>query len=119
MKFLRRVVKFVFFVFLLSVLGIAVMFYRSGQQPDWYALARKIDPATAIEASKRAQDKLGETISWAAGRQAAEIRSREGEPVESDPFAPTPDATLTLSFTEEELNALFQKQVNDPAVRWE
>jgi hypothetical protein len=105
MKFLKRLFQLLLVAVLAVVLLAAVGFVRSRQQPEWYAHVRAFDPAQAAEAARRAQDKLASSQSWAAAGTAAELRARSG--VKSAASAPSPRHTLT--FTEEELNAFFNK----------
>lgn len=130
MKFFKGLLKFVGVVVFLAVAAAVVLVILGKQKPEWYPETAQLDPEVRSEAARRAWNKLSTAFDWAAGRQAAEARARTGTPQEPPPAdlpprggaAPTstrpaardvvPPAqrpVLTVSFTEQELNAIFQK----------
>ncbi len=128
-KFLKRLAKIVLLVVVVGAIVGGVALWRSRQRPDWYAKLSLLDPKQQAEAARRAQNKLSATIDWAAGRQAAELRGEAGAPGgggggvgapatrptpppapgASSPPTSAPKPVLSVSFTEQELNAIFQK----------
>jgi hypothetical protein len=84
-----------------------VVFVRSRQQPDWYAHLRAFDPAAAAEAARHADQKMQSTWAWVSARQAAEARARQGDA--RPPLSPVPAPVFSVTFSEGELNAFFEK----------
>jgi hypothetical protein len=115
MKFFKRLVKLSLVVLLLVVVLAAVGFVRSRQQPEWYAQIRAYDPGEAAAAAKRADDKFQSTWAWVSARQAAEARARQGDT--RPPLTPVPAAVFSVTFTEQELNAAFEKWKGE--LKWE
>jgi hypothetical protein len=114
MRFIKRLFKLVLLLALIVAVAAAVVFFRSRQRPDWYAHVGAVDPERAAEAARNAQNKLIATQQWAAGLEAAERRAAAGtaqvepstRPAES---SRTTGRGFTVEFSEEELNAIFQK----------
>lgn len=107
MKFLKRLIKLLFVALLVVVALAGVAFVRSRQQPDWYAHLRAFDPAEAAEAARQADQKLQSTWAWVSARQAAEARARQGDA--RPPLSPVPAPVFSVTFSERELNAFFEK----------
>lgn len=118
---------------LLGLVGGYLYFFVYHGTPDWYPRAKKIDPAAEAAAARRVEDKVAQTLNWASATQAQQDRARHAaneptakvnapqspatQPVAAPPrqgltagdTAQAPAEPLTLSFTEEELNAFFAK----------
>ena len=120
MRFLRRLAKVLACVLVLLVIAAVAFEYMRRQRPQWYAeVSAAMDPQKQADAARRAQNKMSETVNWAASRQAAEARRRhegtDGAGASAAPGRPatapaaTRPAALTVTFTQEELNALFAK----------
>ena len=81
-------------------------------RPSWYP-QQAADPAARQAAAARAEDEFRRTIDWAAARQAEERVRLQNAPPASTPQAPARPAAapkaLTVRFTEQELNAAFEK----------
>src|SRR5688572_15596670 len=73
--------------------------------PDWYE-PQVLSESERAEAANRADQKVAETLSWAADVQAAEVRRRLAATRAAVPAGPS---VKTISFTEDELNAFFRK----------
>ena len=114
MKWLKRLVRIVAVVVVLAALGAGVGWYLLRGRPSWYEVV-KVDPAAQQAAAVRAENELKRTIDWAASQQAEEraaIHAGRGAAAASPATAATGPSTrrsLTVSFTEPELNAAFQK----------
>jgi hypothetical protein len=125
--FKRLLLTFGALAVLLGLVGGYLYFFVYHGTPDWYPRAKKIDPAAEAAAARRVEDKVAQTLNWASATQAQQDRARHAanEPT-GRTNAPQPPATqpagtsprqgltasadpLTLSFTEEELNAFFAK----------
>jgi uncharacterized protein YpmS len=103
-KILRRIVLTVLLVLAvkLAVVSVGVMLFRG--TPEWYH-PRQLDPAVWEQAAQSATNKLA-TIH----NEAARIRRDERMAERSKDPAPTAaTAPITVSFTEDELNAFFDK----------
>jgi hypothetical protein len=107
MRFVKRLIKFAFVMLLLMVLVTAVVVVRSRQQPEWYAQVSAYDPAQAAEAARQVQQKLQSTWAWVSDREAADRRAAAGDT--RPPLSPVPSPIFTVTFSEQELNAFFQK----------
>ena len=117
MKWLKRLLVVVACVLLVLIIGAAIAWRMLRGRPDWYA-EQHIDPAAQQAAAARAEDEVRRTIDWAAAQQAEE-RARLAAPPATGPVpSATAPATrsagdarraLTVRFTEQELNAAFNK----------
>src|SRR3954470_8309667 len=107
MKVFKRLVKLVLVAGLVVVLLAVGVFVRSRQQPDWYAQLRSFDTSDAQEAARHVDDKLESTWAWVSARKAAEARARQGDA--RPPLSPVPSPVFSVTFSERELNAFFQK----------
>ena len=94
-------------------------------RPSWYP-QQWADPAARQAAAARAEDEFRRTIDWAAAQQAEErarLMNAPPAPSPSDAAPPRtsasadPRRTLTVRFTEQELNAAFEKW--DSLYRWD
>lgn len=105
MRFIKRL--FFTLVLLVLVLG-GIAFILARTTPDWYR-KYNLDPAQLEAAAQRVQDKLAAFQSWAGSQNQAERIAASGRPpVPTDPKEPPPEK-ITISLTEEELNAFFTK----------
>ena len=81
-------------------------------RPSWYP-RQAADPAARQAAAARAEDEFRRTIDWAAAQQAEERARLQNAPPPLSPQTPprpvAPHKTLTVRFTEQELNAAFEK----------
>jgi len=95
-------------VALLLGLGIVLLIAWSMLRgtPDWYESPANVSEAERADAANSADQKVMDTLSWAADVQAAELRRRNATTQAAAPKAPD---EKTVSFTEAELNACFQK----------
>lgn len=115
MKWLKRLFRIVAVVLVLAALGAAAGWYLLRGRPSWYE-ADPADPAARQAAAVRAENELKRTIDWAASQQAEEraaIHAARGAtslaPSTSRSGGPATRRSLNMSFTEQELNAAFQK----------
>jgi len=103
MKLVKRLL-IIFSLFVLVVSGLAgVGYWRLKVDPEWYHPVAT-DPEASRLAANRADQKVVETLNWAASAQAAETRRRLGSTRPADSAS-----VKTISFSEEELNAFFAK----------
>ena len=119
-KWLKRLLVAVACLLVVLIIGAAVGWSMLRGRPDWYA-EQPADPAAQAAAAARAEEELRRTIDWAASQQAEERRLGHAPPTTSASTAPAtnPAATrsLTVRFTEQELNAAFTKW--ERAYRWD
>jgi hypothetical protein len=131
MKWLKRLLVVVACALVVLVVGAAIAWKMLRGRPDWYADVQA-DPAARQAAAARAEDEVKRTIDWAAAQQAEErARLQAGGDFGPSPdnggpatgsvaaatgpstLAPPPAAglrrALTVRFTEQELNAAFNK----------
>ena len=114
MKWLKRLLRIVALVIVLAAIGAAVGWYLLRGRPSWYEVVRD-DPVAQQAAAVRAENELKRTIDWAASQQAEEraaihaARGGGGASTKSSATAPTTRRSLTVSFTEQELNSAFEK----------
>lgn len=114
MKWLKSLLRIVALLVVLLAVGAAIGWYLLRGRPSWYE-GLPVDPAAQQAAAVRAENELKRTIDWAASQQAQEraaIHAGRGAAAPSAANATTAPATrpsLTVSFTEQELNAAFQK----------
>jgi hypothetical protein len=112
MKWVKRLVRVVAVVVVIAVVGAGVAWYLLRGRPSWYD-AQVADPAAVQAAAVRAENEFKRTIDWAASQQAEEraaIRAaRDAPPATSPSTGPATRRSLTVTFTEQELNAAFDK----------
>jgi len=114
MKWLKRLLRIVALVVVLAAVGAGVAWYLLRGRPSWYEVV-KVDPVAQQAAAVRAENELKRTIDWAASEQAEEraaIYAARGAPTGSSTTpasSPSTRRSLTVSFTEQELNAAFEK----------
>jgi hypothetical protein len=117
MKWLKRLFRIVACVAVVLAVGAGVAWYLARCKPSWYPGPEvAADPAAQQAAAVRAENELKRTIDWAASQQAEE-RARLHTAREAPGAAPavTRPATtqarraLTVTLTEQELNASFAK----------
>jgi hypothetical protein len=115
MKWVKRLLRIVACVVVIAVVGAAVAWVLLRGRPSWYD-GQALDPAAARAAAVRAENEFKRTIDWAASQQAEEraaMRAARDGAAASSPTTPsTHPATrpsLTVTFTEQELNAAFEK----------
>ena len=114
MKWLKSLLRIVALLVVLLAVGAAVSWYLMRGRPSWYE-GVPLDPAVQQAAAVRAENELKRTIDWAASQQAREraaIHAERGTAGSTGTPASTAPATrpsLNVSFTEQELNAAFQK----------
>jgi hypothetical protein len=103
MKWRRRLLLAVLFVAVFAGVTAIAAWRLAHGEPEWYRHHR-LDPHEAEAAAGRAEQQLQRTLSWAQDRQAESIR----QPRRANTTQPTAQS-LEISFTQDELNALFQK----------
>lgn len=115
MKWLKRLFRIVVVVLLLIAVGAAAGWYLLRGRPSWYE-ADASDPAARQAAAVRVENELKRTIDWAASQQAEEraaIHAGRGATTSATSTSwsggPATRRSLNMSFTEQELNAAFQK----------
>jgi hypothetical protein len=97
------------------VVAAAVSWTMLRGRPSWYP-EQAADPVAREAAAARAENEFQRTIDWASEQQAAERRlngamaAPDAPPPATAPVsAPHPTRSLTVRFTEQELNAAFEK----------
>jgi len=115
MKWVKRLVAVVACFVVLLAVGAGVAWYLLRGRPAWYDGVRA-DPAALQAAAVRAENELKRTIDWASSQQAEERAalhaSRGAAPAVSTTRPASGPATrrsLVVTFTEQELNAAFEK----------
>jgi hypothetical protein len=114
MKWLKRLLRIVALVVVLVVVGAGVAWYLLRGTPSWYEVVQ-VDPAARQAAAVRAENELKRTIDWAASQQAEEraaLYAARGAPAaapSSSAAGPSTRRALSVTFTEQELNAAFEK----------
>ena len=112
MKWLKSLLRIVALLVVLVAVGAAAAWYLLRGRPGWYE-GGPVDPAVQQAAAVRAENELKRTIDWAASQQAQEraaISASRGAPAPAAATtAPATRPSLTVSFTEQELNAAFEK----------
>lgn len=115
MKWVKSLIRIVALLTVLLAIGAAILWYLARGTPSWYEVAAA-DPAARQAAAVRAENELKRTIDWASSQQAVEraaLHAARTSP--SSPPATTPSTSpesrpsLTVTFTEQELNAAFEK----------
>jgi uncharacterized protein YpmS len=107
---MRKWIKTVLILIALALMGVIVFSYVSYElaigTPDWYR-PLSLSPQEQADAARRADDKFLTLLSRAADAQAAQRRthasSTQPTSTQSDP--------ITVSFSDEELNAFFYKWI--------
>ncbi len=99
--------KRILWVLALSMVGSAILFFWSLQRlhatPDWYR-PQQVNPEQKQAAANRAFDKILEARDWAMHQQVRAAASRFSATAKS-----AEEGTVTLNFTQEELNAFLDK----------
>jgi hypothetical protein len=131
MRFLKRLSRILLLVLLLAAIGVAVLYHLSKRTPGRYHPARLTD-AQRADAEKRAAVQIVQLTNLAnqlhaQGASAARAQSRGDAPptAATDRLAP-----VTVSFTEDEINASlwraihpykssYERYVTDPCVALE
>jgi hypothetical protein len=115
MKWLKSLIRIVVLLAVLIAIGVGVGWYLLRGRPSWYEPDRS-DPAARQAAAVRAENEFKRTLDWASSEQAQEraaIYAARGatatSPSTSPSTGPTSRPTLTVTFTEQELNAAFEK----------
>src|SRR5215210_3135619 len=115
MKWLKSLLRIVGLLVVLIAIGAGVGWYLLRGKPAWYDAAVP-DLATRQAAAVRAENELKRTIDWAASQQAEEraglFAARTGpatSPATGPSTGPSTRRSLTVTFTEDELNAAFEK----------
>jgi hypothetical protein len=111
MRFLKRLFRILVVVLILGAIGLGVMFYLSHRTPDGYAPLR-LTQAERDAARKRVElQKLPQLLNLASQSQAnASAAHRAGERGAPVPAAATqPLAPVTVTFTQDEINASVWK----------
>lgn len=104
-KPLKSLVRILIAVVVLGAVGLAIAWVMLRGTPSWYPEA-VLDPAARQAAAARAENELQKTIDWAAARQAEERARLHGA---TPPATTQARQALTVRFTEQELNAAFEK----------
>src|SRR5690348_6243845 len=110
MKWLKRITIFVLgLVLVLALAAIGAYVYGVRRTPDW--LTRPVaSAAERAAAASRVDRKILQTLSLVGEMNAAEsAESRPVDPNDKRPVATQPSHQLRVDFTEDELNASFQK----------
>ena len=121
-KWLKRLLVAVACLLAALIVAAAVGWSMLRGRPDWYA-EQAADPAAQAAAAARAEDEVRRTIDWAASQQAEERRLGHTPPAtspattQSGSPAARPDRSLTVRFTQQELNAAFRKW--ESVYRWD
>src|SRR4051794_14892880 len=115
MKWLKSLLRIVALLVVLIAIGAGVGWYLLHGRPSWYDGVAP-DPAARQAAAVRAENELKRTIDWAASQQAEEraalyaARTSPTTPATSAPTTgPATRRSLTVTFSEQELNAAFEK----------
>ena len=113
MKWLKSLARILACVLVIAAIGAAVGWYLLRGKPTWY-VAAPVDPVAQQAAAVRAENQLKRTIDWAASQQAQERAAihaaRGASPASTNPSpSPAKRPSLTVAFTEQELNAAFEK----------
>ena len=115
MKWVKSLIRIVVLLAVLIAIGAGIGWYLLRGRPSWYE-ADKSDPAARQAAAVRAENELKRTIDWASSEQAQEraaiFAARGGastSPSTAPSTGPASRPTLTVTFTEQELNAAFEK----------
>jgi hypothetical protein len=115
MKWLKRLIRMTALLAVLIAIGAGVGWYLLRGKPDWY-IGDVADPAAQQAAAVRAENELKRTIDWAASQQAEEraaLHAARGavatSPTTRPSTGPSSRPSLTVAFTEQELNAAFEK----------
>jgi hypothetical protein len=118
MKWLKRLLLAVACLLVLLILGVTVAWKMLHGRPSWYPDEGPVDVAEQQAAAARAEDEVKRTIDWAAAQQAEERARLQGGGDAGVPAtttspatdrSPAPNRSLTVRFTEQELNAAFAK----------
>jgi hypothetical protein len=112
MKWLKSLLRILALLAVLIAIGAAVGWYLLRGTPTWYEVT-KDDPAARQAAAVRAENELKRTIDWASSQQAEEraaIHAARGASPSTGPATTqTTRPSLTVTFSEQELNAAFEK----------
>ena len=115
MKWLKSLLRILTAVAVVLVVAAGVAWYLARSNPSWYPGPVVEDPAALQAAAVRAENELKRTIDWAAAQQAQErarLHAAGGRPATNPntrPTTATSRPSLTVTFTEQELNASFNK----------
>jgi hypothetical protein len=116
MKWLKRLFRILACVLVVLAIGAGVAWYLARCKPSWYPGPEAHADLAALQAAAvRAENELKRTIDWAASQQAEErARLHAGRETPAAPAATRPATTqahrsLTVTLTEQELNASFAK----------
>lgn len=114
---LKRTLIVVAVLLVIAILFTALGYRKLHGVPDWYAL-RTMSTEKLAAAAHSAENKLVEMQNWAAQERARESARLHATTVSTTPAATTatrpasqPADTTTIDFTQDELNAFFQKWV--------
>jgi hypothetical protein len=112
MKWMKSLLRILALLAVLIAIGAGVGWYLLRGRPSWYEPDRS-DPAARQAAAVRAENELKRTIDWASSEQAQERAAlhaaRGASPATAPSTGPTSRPSLTVSFSEQELNAAFEK----------
>ena len=115
MKWLKSLFRIVALLVVLLAIGAAILWYLARGTPSWYEVVAA-DPAARQAAAVRAENELKRTIDWASSQQAQERAAihaaknvQTSGPATTSSTSPASRPSLTVSFTEQELNAAFEK----------
>ena len=114
MKWMKRLLRIVAVVVVVVAIGAGVAWYLLRGTPSWYPIAQ-LDPVAQQAAAVRAENELKRTIDWAASQQAEEraaihaSKSGATRPTSAPSTGPSSRPSLTVAFSEQELNAAFEK----------
>ena len=112
-KLLKSLLRIVALLAVLIAVGAAVGWYLLRGKPSWYEPVAS-DPAARQAAAVRAENELKRTIDWASSQQAEERAAIHAarsatSPATAPATSPATRPSLHISFTEQELNAAFEK----------
>jgi hypothetical protein len=102
-KWFKRLMAVVSLLAILVALGVVALYYLANRAPEWIP-QQILDPVARAAAAERAEGRLRSAFNLVQDAQSAETRARN-----ANTSAPTTRPSLELSFTEEEINALFDK----------
>ena len=124
-KWFRRISTTLVVLLVLLAVSLALAWKMLRERPAWYPEEVVVDPAVQRAAAARAENEVKKTLDWASAQQAEE-RARlhaaaqgGGVPATTPATSPATNParrSLTVKFTEQELNAAFDKW--DAAYGW-
>ena len=115
MKWLKRLLAALVLIAILLIGAGLVLKHLSRQRPDWYPV-KVMDEASRKLAANSVEDKLVGVRDWAMDATGHERNRRSGIKPGAPGYVQAPDPVRHLTFTEAELNAVFNKW--DDQMKW-